>query len=150
MDSEDLARGLFREVSVRKDGAPPCPFCGSGDVQAQLQIDDVAWSVTCKACGSYGPYTENGGPLLAINAWSRRTATPKDWLSHEKRGLECRPSIDGERPKGLAPCPFCGHIELVHEPEPLLNSVSCLICNAAGAIGNGNREVAISSWNRRS
>jgi Lar family restriction alleviation protein len=149
MNIED-AHKLFREVAVRKDGAPPCPFCGSRNVEAQLQIDDVGWVVACKACDSRGPYTENGGPILAIEAWTRRTTTPKDWLSSEKRGLECRPSIEGERPEGLLPCPFCGHVELVHELEPLLNSVSCLVCNAAGTVGEGIREKAISAWNRRS
>lgn len=77
MSTEDLARKLFRKVTVQKDGTPPCPFCCSPDVEAQFQMDDVAWVVACKACGSCGPYTENGGPIFAIEAWSRGLPRPR-------------------------------------------------------------------------
>jgi Lar family restriction alleviation protein len=150
MSTDDFAIRFFRDVSATKAGMPPCPFCGSVDVEAQLQMDDIAWVVTCKACDAYGPYTENGGPVLAIKAWSRRTSTPKDWLSRKRRGLEDPPSVYGEGLEGLAPCPFCGHTDLAYEPGPSIDFISCRVCDTAGAVGNGSREIAISAWNRRS
>jgi transcription elongation factor Elf1 len=149
MNSEDFAIRFFREVTVRNDKALPCPFCGSREIEADLQMDDVSWVVICE-CGSYGPYTQGGGPTLALDAWSRRTSTPNDWLSSERRGLRSTWSVSGERLEGLAPCPFCGYEEFIYEPGPSLNAVSCLVCSSSAAVGNGSREKAILAWNQRS
>lgn len=150
MTPEELEKILFREVHVKKDGMAPCPFCGSGDVRAELS-PPTAWTAICVACGSYGPHTENGGALVAIDAWSRRSATPRDWLHGSKRGIPLAASVGGWSLEGLSPCPFCGHADLVYEEDgSTINAVSCRVCDASGAVGDGSREKAYEAWNRRS
>lgn len=149
MTPDDLAKNLFREIHVKKDGMAACPFCGSSGTRAEMWLDGVSWTVLCDACGSYGPYTEAGGYLLALEAWGRRTDVPKDWLLPLERGVNYATTMKVCGMENLKACPFCGHSDLAYEPGHPSNSICCRVCDAAGAVGNGSVSEACEAWNRR-
>jgi Lar family restriction alleviation protein len=50
----------------------PCPFCGSDDVELDL---DYRWRIVCRDCDSKGSgYEEN---KKAVAAWNRRAPARK-------------------------------------------------------------------------
>ena len=54
----------------------------------------------------------------------------------------------------LEPCPFCGSESVATEgdwqPERLVYTVACDICEAVGPVSNLNKKEAIKLWNKRS
>lgn len=56
----------------------PCPFCGSADARAQLELSNTGnfSRIVCVKCGAHGPIA---GPMLtnaiveAVGAWNSRS-----------------------------------------------------------------------------
>lgn len=50
----------------------PCPFCGAGGDNIEVEGCNSDHWVKCNACGSQGPFESGAHPRLAIALWNAR------------------------------------------------------------------------------
>lgn len=67
--------------------ARPCPFCGGREMNLRSWVDGTAAQVSCKTCGSCGPFKANhrGATQDALTHWNVRLGPGKATVSEPSK-----------------------------------------------------------------